>query len=343
MNDYIKSKMNELFTFPKGDEIEIEDMITYSYLGLHIISSFVRTKEDIGNNYYNSIHKEIKKIYNLFVRVEWCEQDEKKIPKDVKGQASLKGDALLDFEKKLVEFGHLLNATTSKKLVNRNYIANNIVYKYKDIAFKLGMPNTLDRVLSGLTFIENVKDAKEDFVLEQGINIELFIQAQKEEFYKLMNTDFLILDSSKEKKYSESWVDFDNKDYDFNVGRKMINNHYVYYFYSQRKGNVYGKEIDEKSYIYKGELYKRVILYLKRKNNNPLSYRIDEYDDNYFKLQLPLWLPQYENAILYNIGYPYKYYGGNANKVYKNLRFIIRKEFKTLVEDLLSNIYLVAK
>ena len=343
MNEFIKSKMTELFSFPNGEETEVEDMITYSYIGLQIMSSFIRSNEDNDNNYYNAIHREIRKIYNLFVRVEWCEHDEKRIPKDVKDRALLKNEALLDLEKKMVEFGHLINATTSNKFVNRNYITNNKKYKYKDVAFRLGMPDTINKSLSGLTFIEDVNDLYDDFVLEQGINIELFIESQKNDFYQISNPDFLILDLLKEKKYSESWIGFDDKDYDFNVGRKLINNHFVYYFYSQKKGNVYGKEIDEKSYIFIGELYKRVILYLKLKNNIPLSFRIEDYDDNYFKLQLPLGLPQYENAILYNIGFPYKFYGGNVSKVYKNLKFLIRKEFKTLVTDLLLNIYLIAK
>lgn len=337
MDMFIYNKMTSLFDFPETEKENLENLVTYSYIGLLTMSSFI-TSDGIGNNDdstvdYYSIHRELAKIARQFIKPEWCEREEK-LPKDDKEKKKIISQTFLDIEKNLEKFGHINNFSLESNSNLKKYVTNNEIVRYKNVCFKLGMPSDMiNRKISGFTVLESFSDKIEEKSFEYGFDIDILISTLKEDFLEMGTSDFKILDLfNSNDKYMDNWIPYDGKEIEFNVARKLEFDHWVYFLYQKKKNVLVGKRIEDKSVVKNEDLHKRIVLYLKNKYHTPLKAEISDNDDNFIKLSLPISLPKYENTILYNIGFPCSGY-------YNKLNFYIRKELEEFVTDLLRNAY----
>lgn len=338
--NFIRSKMINLFAFPTSDNKIDDNHVIYSYLGLSIMSKYISMSEtkDIEDNYYFN-HRELLIIGQELINIYWVNQKDESYyeyaENPEKEKNKVKNQLILNIEKKLKNFGHLDDMSLVGDSHVKKYVTHDEYLNYKGLTFKLGMPISLNnRILSGHTFLEPFNPSYEELEISYGLDVKTIINIYKMNFAILDEPNIMILDIYGNDSYKNSWVAIDRvKNFEINIARKKVFNYYEYYLCEKKNDLLKGKKIEKKTFLDENNDTKRLIFYFKSLGGKPFKFLVKDLDDNFIDVILPTTLPDYEECFLYNIGFP-------VNKYEYCKRFFIRKEFETLVIDLLRGCFL---
>ena len=311
--ELIIAKMKQLFTFP--DVESVDDLIINTYLSLLLMMYCVEINDYTENT---SKISDLRKIANEIIYADRGLVNDKNV------------DNVKNILAKLVDFGHIFHIMDDK-LYKTKYITANQTYHYKDLYFQMGLPKNLkDTILSGNTFIVNEINPFAEYDLNPGIDLKLLEAYYREQFVNLDTYKTECFDINLKSSYSSNkWISIiDSSDFDLNIARREESNHYIYYLCQKKSDVLKGKNIDENFSIKELEQF-RWIFYIMYQNNNVLTATIVNIDNYFVKINLPYRLPLFEKNVLANIGFEIS-----------NICYIVRKEFLTLVKDLLKNCYL---